>query len=296
MTVTNFSIEYDSVNSSNTFTNGDIINGRIIVEVSKQTTISSLVFIGKGEARVRWSEHYGQYYHHVYWQNEKYYEIKHHLLRESRQDGEVLKPLMFHTFQPVSWWWGDRSLHQAAYFCILLSPGTEVINKGRHVFPFSFQIPDRCLFLILFLSVLCSVFFLFIPHRCLWQKSPVNLQILHWQSSSQVEGRAEAVNETDQKDQNPLHICVQTGHGHSRTDGEKNPSFSSTTLHWSVFLLDQEITIWLCSRSCRNLSMAARINLSRCSDREMFLWMLTSSGWDTGKVIIHFNYTRLLDV
>lgn len=23
------------------------------------------------------------------------------------------------------------------------SPGTEVIGKGRHVFPFSFQIPDR---------------------------------------------------------------------------------------------------------------------------------------------------------
>lgn len=89
MTVTNFSIEYDSVNSSNTFTNRDIINGRIIVEVSKQITVSSLVFIGKGEARVRWSEHYGQHHHRVYWQNEKYYEVKHHLLRAARQDGEV---------------------------------------------------------------------------------------------------------------------------------------------------------------------------------------------------------------
>lgn len=89
MTVTNFTIEYDSVNTSNTFTDGDIINGRIIVEVSKQITVSSLVFIGKGEARVCWSEHYGQYHHQVYWQNEKYYEVKHHLLRESRQDGEV---------------------------------------------------------------------------------------------------------------------------------------------------------------------------------------------------------------
>lgn len=89
MTVTHFSIEYDSINSKNTFTNGDTITGRVIVEVTKDTTINSLVFIGKGEARVRWSEHYGQYQHHVYWQNEKYYEVKHYLLRATRQDGKT---------------------------------------------------------------------------------------------------------------------------------------------------------------------------------------------------------------
>nr|XP_046242922.1 arrestin domain-containing protein 3-like [Scatophagus argus] len=107
MTITNFSIEYDSINSKNTFTNGDTINGRIIVEVSKETKVQSLNFIAQGEARVRWSEYYGQNQHRVYWANEKYYDVKHHILRESRQDG------------------------------------TEVIGKGRHVFPFSFRIPDR---------------------------------------------------------------------------------------------------------------------------------------------------------
>eukprot|EP00066_Takifugu_rubripes_P008754 XP_003975177.1 PREDICTED: arrestin domain-containing protein 3-like [Takifugu rubripes] len=107
MTITTFAIEYDAINSSNTFTNGDTINGRIVVEASKKTTIQSLIFIGQGEARVRWSEHYGEYYHNVYWQNEKYYQIKHCILRELRQDG------------------------------------TEVVGKGRHIFPFSFQIPDR---------------------------------------------------------------------------------------------------------------------------------------------------------
>lgn len=91
MTITNFAIEYDAINSSNTFTNGDTINGRIVMEVSKETAIQSLVFIGEGEARVRWSEHYGQHYHHVYWQNEKYYQIKHYILRESRQDGSYLR-------------------------------------------------------------------------------------------------------------------------------------------------------------------------------------------------------------
>ncbi|KAF1389044.1 hypothetical protein PFLUV_G00069360 [Perca fluviatilis] len=107
MTIKNFSIEYDAINDKNTFSNGDIINGRIIVEVSKETKIQSLVFIAKGKARVCWSEHYGQDHNHVYWSNEKYYDVKHHILREARQDG------------------------------------TEVIGKGRHAFPFSFNIPDR---------------------------------------------------------------------------------------------------------------------------------------------------------
>ncbi|KAF3695886.1 Arrestin domain-containing protein 3 [Channa argus] len=107
MTVKQFSIEYDAINSKNTFTTGDTINGRIVVEVSKQTTIQSLIFIAQGKARVCWHEHYGQDHHHVYWSDETYYDIKQHILRQARQDG------------------------------------TEVISKGRHVFPFSFRIPDR---------------------------------------------------------------------------------------------------------------------------------------------------------
>lgn len=89
MTIREFSIEYDAINGKNTFTNGDTINGRIIVEVSKPTVIQSLVFIAQGIARVCWSEHYGQYHHYVYWQNEKYYDVKHYILRESRHDGNV---------------------------------------------------------------------------------------------------------------------------------------------------------------------------------------------------------------
>uniref|UniRef100_A0A8P4GJ93 Arrestin C-terminal-like domain-containing protein n=1 Tax=Dicentrarchus labrax TaxID=13489 RepID=A0A8P4GJ93_DICLA len=106
MTIKNFSIEYDAINSLNTFTNGDTINGRIIVEVSKESRIHSLIFIGQGKARVCWSEHYGQYAHCVYWADEKYYNVKHHILRDANEDGTV-------------------------------------IGKGRHVFPFSFKIPDR---------------------------------------------------------------------------------------------------------------------------------------------------------
>uniref|UniRef100_A0A3B4AI16 Arrestin C-terminal-like domain-containing protein n=1 Tax=Periophthalmus magnuspinnatus TaxID=409849 RepID=A0A3B4AI16_9GOBI len=100
MTIHNFSIEYDAINSNNIFTNGDTINGRIILEVSKEIKIQALVFIAQGEARVCWHEQYGQYVTMVYTSKDKYYSVEHNILRETRHD-------------------------------------------GRHVFPFSFKIPDR---------------------------------------------------------------------------------------------------------------------------------------------------------
>ncbi|XP_005722471.1 arrestin domain-containing protein 3-like [Pundamilia nyererei] len=109
MTITRFSIEYDAINSKNTFTNGDIINGRIIVEVSGETKIQSLIFRGQGRAKVRWTENYGENDYRDYWATETYYDIKQDILRESRHDG------------------------------------TEVIGKGRHVYPFLFRIPDGIL-------------------------------------------------------------------------------------------------------------------------------------------------------
>ncbi|XP_019722564.1 arrestin domain-containing protein 3-like [Hippocampus comes] len=103
MTIKNFQIEYDSINSQNIFTNGDTINGRIVVEVSKETSVQSLTFIGKGSAKVCWHEYYGQHSSGYYWSDEKYYEIKQRILRA----------------------------------------GTDFIPKGRHVFPFSFKVPNR---------------------------------------------------------------------------------------------------------------------------------------------------------
>ncbi|XP_061623998.1 arrestin domain-containing protein 3-like isoform X1 [Phyllopteryx taeniolatus] len=102
MTITHFSIDYDSINSQNIFTNGDTINGRIIVEVSKETSIQSLTFVGKGSAKVRWHERHGKH-DRFYWSNEEYYEIKQHILKAD----------------------------------------TAFIAKGRHVFPFSFMVPNR---------------------------------------------------------------------------------------------------------------------------------------------------------
>ncbi|XP_047447591.1 arrestin domain-containing protein 3-like [Mugil cephalus] len=88
MSISNFAIEYDAINSRNTFTHGDVITGRIILEVSKETKVQALIFIAQGKARV------------------------------CCVSGGVLD-------------------------VPFLSSGTEVIGKGRHVFPFTFRIPNR---------------------------------------------------------------------------------------------------------------------------------------------------------
>ncbi|XP_015229908.1 PREDICTED: arrestin domain-containing protein 3-like [Cyprinodon variegatus] len=112
MTIKHFKIEYDAINSRNIFTNGDTINGRIILEASKKTKIQSLVFIAKGKALVRLVNYYGDIISREdvtddYFQDKlKYYRIKQDIVKEGEQDGR------------------------------------EVIEKGRHVFPFSFKIPN----------------------------------------------------------------------------------------------------------------------------------------------------------
>uniref|UniRef100_A0A3Q0T144 Arrestin C-terminal-like domain-containing protein n=1 Tax=Amphilophus citrinellus TaxID=61819 RepID=A0A3Q0T144_AMPCI len=95
MTIKNFSIEYDAINSKNIFTNGDTINGRIVVEVSGETKVQSLIFRAQGRAKVVWTEHYGQNQTHVYWSNEDYYDVKQDILRKSRQVGRHVFPFSF---------------------------------------------------------------------------------------------------------------------------------------------------------------------------------------------------------
>lgn len=78
MTIKTVFIEYDALNSKNVFTNGDTINGRIIVLASKDSPIRSLVLIAEGVARVCWHEGEENIYGEI-----KYYGIKHCILEES---------------------------------------------------------------------------------------------------------------------------------------------------------------------------------------------------------------------
>ncbi|KAM4745178.1 arrestin domain-containing protein 3-like [Anableps anableps] len=113
MTIKHLQIEYDAINSRNIFTNGDTINGRIILEASKKTKIQSLVFIATGKASLHLVNYYGNIMDredenddHIHLEKIKYYRIKQDILKEGQQDGG------------------------------------EVIEKGKHVFPFSFKVPN----------------------------------------------------------------------------------------------------------------------------------------------------------
>ncbi|XP_023200097.1 arrestin domain-containing protein 3-like [Xiphophorus maculatus] len=113
MTIKHFQIEYDAINRRNIFTNRDTINGRIILEAMKKTRIQSLVFKATGKASLRLVNYYGNIIDrederddHNHLDKIKYYRIKQDILKEGEQD---------------DW---------------------NVIEKGRHVFPFSFKVPN----------------------------------------------------------------------------------------------------------------------------------------------------------
>ncbi|NP_001017785.1 uncharacterized protein LOC550482 [Danio rerio] len=108
MTIRNFAIEYDAINDRNTFSNGDTLAGRVIVEVSKQTKITSLTVQAKGKANVAWTETHGEE-SVTYWDKEKYFSQTQSVLPEDKADGSV------------------------------------TLVAGRHVFPFAFQLPNQSL-------------------------------------------------------------------------------------------------------------------------------------------------------
>ncbi|XP_026115336.1 arrestin domain-containing protein 3-like [Carassius auratus] len=104
MTIRNFTIEYDALNDRNTFSNGDILAGRVIMEVSKETKIKALTVKVKGKADVSWTESHGEQ-SVTYWDKEKYFSQTQSVLPEDSRNGSV------------------------------------TLVAGRHVFPFAFQLP-----------------------------------------------------------------------------------------------------------------------------------------------------------
>lgn len=75
------SINYNPVNNSNTFTNGDVINGQVVLEVSKEVTIQSLYIKCKGDAKVSWSERRNDKDYH-YSAYERYFKLKQYFIQD----------------------------------------------------------------------------------------------------------------------------------------------------------------------------------------------------------------------
>lgn len=88
-TVKQLSLTYDAINVDNTFTNGDIINGRVVFEVIKEVTIGSLYIKCKGQAKVSWSEQRNDRTYH-YSAYERYFKLKQYFIQDPSKKGKVL--------------------------------------------------------------------------------------------------------------------------------------------------------------------------------------------------------------
>ncbi|KAJ8414924.1 hypothetical protein AAFF_G00024470 [Aldrovandia affinis] len=119
-TVKNISIHYDAINEHNTFSNGDIISGRVILELSKEAKINSLSVKAKGKAEVRWTEGHGDK-SETYYSKEKCFKLEQFILKKRKGDGDG---------------------HQSMLMDECGETYSTVISAGSHVYPFTFQIPQ----------------------------------------------------------------------------------------------------------------------------------------------------------
>uniref|UniRef100_A0A672QFD3 Arrestin domain-containing protein 3-like n=1 Tax=Sinocyclocheilus grahami TaxID=75366 RepID=A0A672QFD3_SINGR len=116
LAVKNISVTYNPISQSNTFTSGDFISGQVILDVAKGTQMQSLSVKIKGKAEVFWTENHSKITV-IYSDEEKYFSVEKFFVREDKTHGnEMLK---------------DPSGQ----------PYSSAVAPGRHVYPFTFQLP-----------------------------------------------------------------------------------------------------------------------------------------------------------
>uniref|UniRef100_A0A8C2HPV1 Arrestin C-terminal-like domain-containing protein n=1 Tax=Cyprinus carpio TaxID=7962 RepID=A0A8C2HPV1_CYPCA len=85
-----FSLHYDSINESNTFSSGDIVEGRVVLEVTKEIKVDSFFVKLTGDAHVSWTEGSGDD-EKTYSDHERYFKLKQYFIQESSKKGESEK-------------------------------------------------------------------------------------------------------------------------------------------------------------------------------------------------------------
>ncbi|KAL3975939.1 NLR family CARD domain-containing protein 3 [Sarotherodon galilaeus] len=102
--VKNFTVGYNPLNKSNTFSSGDYLTGQVTFELTNECEVQSLFVKLKGKAQVSWTENHGKTIV-TYQSKEKFFSIKQFVFQESM--------------------------------------GKNVLSAGCHVYPFTFQIPAQ---------------------------------------------------------------------------------------------------------------------------------------------------------
>ncbi|XP_072521181.1 arrestin domain-containing protein 3-like [Salminus brasiliensis] len=118
-TIKELTLHYDPVNEQNTFTNGDAVEGRVFLEVSKEANISCFYIKCKGDADVWWTESNGDD-NDSYSSHERYFKLKQVFIQDPSKPAQNEPNVILVTGETYG----------------------NVVKPGRHVFPFSFQLPD----------------------------------------------------------------------------------------------------------------------------------------------------------
>ncbi len=84
------SLHFDPINESNTFTSGDIVEGRVVLEVTKEIKVDSFFVKLTGDAHVSWTEGSGDD-ERTYSDHERYFKLKQYFIQESSKKGEVAR-------------------------------------------------------------------------------------------------------------------------------------------------------------------------------------------------------------
>uniref|UniRef100_A0A3P9CBX1 Arrestin-like N-terminal domain-containing protein n=1 Tax=Maylandia zebra TaxID=106582 RepID=A0A3P9CBX1_9CICH len=100
--VKNFTVGYNPLNKSNTFSSGDYLMGQVTFELTNECEVQSLFVKLKGKAQVSWTENYGKTIV-TYQSKEKYFSIKQFVIQESM--GKLMKcpnVILVHDLKPSS--------------------------------------------------------------------------------------------------------------------------------------------------------------------------------------------------
>ena len=79
-------LNYDAVNETKTFTSGNIVQGRVFLEVIKAVKIRFFYIKCKGDADVRWST--GGEDGHSYHAHERYFKLKQIFIQKDSKQGK----------------------------------------------------------------------------------------------------------------------------------------------------------------------------------------------------------------
>ncbi|KAI5613153.1 hypothetical protein C0J50_11513, partial [Silurus asotus] len=123
--VKNFSVTFDPVNESNTFTNGDYICGKVTVEVKKETQVERLFIKAKGKASVMWTENCGNNNVVVYHDKETCFKSFQYFIQGEKSKGKSspgIKCIQAEMNNPLDIY-------------------SRIVEPGIHVYPFTFQLP-----------------------------------------------------------------------------------------------------------------------------------------------------------